>query len=217
MLSTRFRAFAKRVVRLFSDRSGVAIVEFALILPLMVLVYVGASEISRLLSVDRKVVLLTRTLADVTSQYSTLASSDIVSIMQASAAVMSPYDWTAAKATLTGMSFPSATTVSVDWTAVMNSATARSCAAGAISVVSNSTAAALTNVPTGIVSAGSYIIVADVTYTYAPLFLRSLLPNGGITLTETFFMRPRNSSTIPYTSGTTTVSGTPTVTITDCP
>ena len=71
-LSAAARAFAARRFRPSptsrATRAGSRPMEFALILPVMLSLYIGSVEVSMGLSADRKVVLLTRTLADLVSQ-----------------------------------------------------------------------------------------------------------------------------------------------------
>jgi len=55
---------AKPVRRLARDERGVSAVEFAMLLPLMLTLYLGAVEISQGIAADRKVTLVSRTVAD---------------------------------------------------------------------------------------------------------------------------------------------------------
>ena len=57
------------------DCRAIAAVEFALILPLLVLLYVGAGELSQGVMTSRRVTLLSRTLADLTSQQPTFTQA----------------------------------------------------------------------------------------------------------------------------------------------
>ena len=50
------------------DRRGVAAIEFAMIVPLMLVLFFGTVEFSSGVAVDRKVTLMARTLSDLTSQ-----------------------------------------------------------------------------------------------------------------------------------------------------
>ena len=83
---------AQHLSRLGRDQRGVSAVEFALLLPLMLTLYLGAVEISQAIGIDRKVTLTSRTVADLASQVSSLASSDMSNVLAASSAVIAPYD-----------------------------------------------------------------------------------------------------------------------------
>src|SRR4249919_2498599 len=87
------------LARFPNDESGVSAVEFAMLLPLMLTLYLGAVEISQAVGIDRKVTLTSRTVADLASQASSISSSDMSNILNASSAVISPYDATQLKVT----------------------------------------------------------------------------------------------------------------------
>jgi Flp pilus assembly protein TadG len=80
------------LARFPNDESGVSAVEFAMLLPLMLTLYLGTVEISQAVGIDRKVTLTSRTLADLTSQVSSLSSSDMSNVLNASSAVIAPYE-----------------------------------------------------------------------------------------------------------------------------
>ena len=73
------------------DRRGVSAVEFALIAPLMLGLYIGCVEISEGVAADRKVTLTAGALANLTSQVTTLTTADMSNILNASTAIMNPY------------------------------------------------------------------------------------------------------------------------------
>jgi len=56
------------VMSLMADRRGIAATEFAFIVPIMLVLFFGTVEFSSGIAVDRKVTLMARTLADLTSQ-----------------------------------------------------------------------------------------------------------------------------------------------------
>ncbi|KQP34627.1 hypothetical protein ASG60_03340 [Methylobacterium sp. Leaf469] len=80
-------------------RDGVAAVEFALIAPVLLLVYVGSAELARGTMAQRRTTLLTRTVADLTSLGDTtspMTRTTMDSILAASKLVYSPFDATKA-------------------------------------------------------------------------------------------------------------------------
>ena len=65
----RSRAACRRS-NLSQDCRGVAAIEFAMIVPIMLVMFFGTVEFSSGVAVDRKVTLMARTLSDLTSQRS---------------------------------------------------------------------------------------------------------------------------------------------------
>ena len=75
-IRSRFAARVRRPLRRFArDKRGVSAVEFAMLLPLMITLYLGGVEVSQAIAIDRKVTLIARTLADLVAQ-STSVNTD---------------------------------------------------------------------------------------------------------------------------------------------
>ncbi len=91
MMVSPMQKISLRVRDLLSDRSGLAAVEFAMIFPIMVVLYFGVVEFSSAIAVDRKATQVARTLSDLTSQSMTVADADIKNFGQAAKAIMTPY------------------------------------------------------------------------------------------------------------------------------
>ena len=73
-LSARLRQLAARLVR---DQRGVAAVEFAVVVPMMLVMFFGTVEFSNGVAADRKVSMTAQTLADLTSRYTSVTNTDI--------------------------------------------------------------------------------------------------------------------------------------------
>ena len=77
--------------RFIGDRRGVSAVEFAVLLPVMVTLYLGSVEASQGIAADRKVELTAHALADLTSQYTNITNTDMSNILNAGSAIIAPY------------------------------------------------------------------------------------------------------------------------------
>jgi len=84
--------------RLAQDASGVAIVEFAFTLPVLLLLYMGGCCLSDMIACNRKVTVATRSLVDLVSRtmsptvvYNDPNTANAKSYLSASAVVLSPY------------------------------------------------------------------------------------------------------------------------------
>src|SRR6267143_6258649 len=79
-------------VDLLEDRSGIAATEFAVIVPVMLVMFFGTVEFSSGVAVDRKVTLMARTLSDLTSQaLNSVNDTYLQNAFTASIAIVTPY------------------------------------------------------------------------------------------------------------------------------
>src|SRR5450432_4665035 len=76
---------------LASDCSGIAATEFAVIVPIMLVMFFGTVEFSSGVAVDRKVTMVARTLSDLTSQSTSVADTDLTNFGQTAKAILTPY------------------------------------------------------------------------------------------------------------------------------
>jgi Flp pilus assembly protein TadG len=176
---------------LIADRSGIAAIEFAMIVPIMLVMFFGTLEFSSGVAVDRKVTLMARTLSDLTSQATSVADTDLTNFFAANLAIMTPYDPTPVKATITELYVdPSTLKARVQWSK-------GSYPLGLGTVVT---------IPTQLAVGGSYLIYSEVKYLYVPT-VGYLMAKAGINLSDVAYTRPRQSVCVIYptpTSGTTT-------------
>ncbi|KQP07406.1 MAG: pilus assembly protein [Methylobacterium sp.] len=89
MLSAVLRREVRRFAR---ERDGVALVEFALLVPVLLLFYCGTVELTNVLRHARKLDILSRTIGESLSQRTQPTSAEIEDIFKAAAIVMAPYD-----------------------------------------------------------------------------------------------------------------------------
>jgi Flp pilus assembly protein TadG len=221
--------FALRFKRLHESKSGIAAVEFGLILPLMLMIYMGLVELSRGMRVSQRLDLVAHTLADLTAQQLSggqntsqagLTEADISSIFAAANVLMGlPTNSTAMKMAISEINISNPSTgvwqAKTAWTVTRNGATARPCGtpltAGNVAPVSSTT------IPTNYVQTTNGvdppvgpIIVADVVYSYSPGVHFEFFKWGSPptwTMQRTNYAAPRNTYTPPHiqyfmTSGT---------------
>ena len=62
-----------------------------MLLPLMLTLYLGGVEVSQGISIDRKVTLTARTVADLVAQVSSINIAGLTSVLDASTAMLAPY------------------------------------------------------------------------------------------------------------------------------
>src|SRR6201989_530356 len=86
---------------MLADRRGIAATEFAIVVPVMLVMFFGTVEFSSGVAVDRKVTLMARTLSDLTSQSITVGDSDMTNFFAASLGILTPYPSAPTQATIT--------------------------------------------------------------------------------------------------------------------
>ena len=85
---TKLRCALHRFVR---DCRAVSAIEFALLLPLMLTIYIGGNDIAFGLSAKFKSTLAARTVADLASQYISIDNPTMTGILGAASTVMAPF------------------------------------------------------------------------------------------------------------------------------
>jgi len=93
-----------RATRRFrGDRSGVGAVEFALIAPVLIVLYMGSLEISVAMSVNKKLARAASTVADLVTQDDTVNKTLLASMVNVAQSVMTPYRTDGLKVKITGI------------------------------------------------------------------------------------------------------------------
>ena len=150
--ATRASIVRRKLATAIRSKDGVAAVEFALILPLMLTLYFGSFEATQAIRASRKIDLVASTLANLASQQTTnrstqqsacndptkpcLNDADMTGangIFTAAAAILSPYTTGALQMTLTQVNvttYNGNLIAKVDWTVTNNGGTARPCSGG---------------------------------------------------------------------------------------
>jgi Flp pilus assembly protein TadG len=171
--------------RLARDRSAVAALEFALILPIMLTLYIGGIQVSEALSINRKVSHVASTLADLVTQSKTITDTNMTNIFDASASVMAPYSDTPLQITVSEIYIDSTGTAKVKWSDARN---ATAPATGSV-----------VTLPAAIAVADSYVVTAVAHYPFTPGI--GYVLTGSFDLTSTYYLRPRLTACVSRPSG----------------
>jgi len=189
MIKARVSNLLARVKARLADERGVAAVEFALLLPVMLTMYLGSVEVSQGLSADRKVVLLARTLGDLTTQKSAVSTSTMDTVSAAGSVVLSPLKVASALMRVTSIAISAPTSgttndATVCWTYVKGTWPSAFAVGQKLDI---------TTVPATLrTDIGSSVVLAEVQYPYKPVI--GYVITGQLQLKERIFMRPRVSS-----------------------
>lgn len=181
----RLSGFIGRIAR---DERGVSAVEFAMLLPVMLAAYFGTVEISQGVSIDRKVTLVARTIADLVAQSQTIVNSDMTNILAAGTSVAAPFSSSILKVTVSSVAIDANSNAKVVWSDATSNATARP----ANQVVTN-------NIPQALRVANTTLIWSEVQYLYTPTI--GWVISGNINLADQMYMRPRFVACVTRTTG----------------
>lgn len=177
------------------DLRGVAAVEFALIFPIMLVVFFGTVEICAAVAIDRKVTLIARTISDLTSQQLTsVTSSGLTGVFTYGLLIITPYPSSPLKGQVSEIYVDSNGKATIQWSqgATMN---------GTVTLVSstrNPGDDVSTVVPAALLVKQTYLIFSEVSYQYLPIGGGYVMAKTGINLNDVSYTRPRQSSCITY-------------------
>ena len=172
----RIRDLPRRLAR---HSGGLAAIEFAILLPLMLLIYLGCFEITSAVAVQRLVTLTASTVANVVTQYASISQSQVLpDIFSASTSVLTPYPAANAKVTVSDVAIDGAGNATIKW----------SQASTGTGHVPNSavTISAAFRIP------NTQVVWGETTYAYTPTF--DFLHIGTLNLYSSVYMMPRSSS-----------------------
>ena len=186
---------ARRLLRnLVHDCSGIAATEFAVIVPVMLLMFFGVLEFSSGVAVDRKVTLVARTLTDLTSQSISVSDADLTNFTITGKAILTPYPATPLQSTITELWIdPSTGNARVQW----SKGTAPRAQSSVVAIPSD----LIVKDSTGKVIAGQYLIFSEVSYLYVPA-VGYVMAKSGINLSDVAYTRPRQTSCVIYPTPT---------------
>jgi Flp pilus assembly protein TadG len=192
MIRARFPAqgLARLSAAFRLERSGTSAIEFALLLPVMLTLYVAGTEISNAIAIDRKVTITARTVTDLVSRASSISTADMSDILAASATVIAPY-------------IPNNLTVTVSEIYIDNHGNATVWGFSCSYQGTPQTIGTPVTLPAQLVVNNSYLIWGQAQYNYTPPI--AYVISGTLALNDQIFMSPRMSSSVtgPSTCPTT--------------
>jgi len=190
-------------LRLRGDQRGVAAIEFALVVPIVMVVYLVGFEVAEAGTAYRKMTDTTVQLANVTAQFTTLSCTDVNNVLDATAQIMSPYSTSNISIVLSEVSVNSSNVGTVVWSEeYQGTRLAVNSTVTLPSGYQNQNATSACPPPPGQSSVVTtcYILV-QTSYAYQPTigsaFIGSGKMIGPITMQDQIFMLPRASAQIP--------------------
>lgn len=187
------------IARFARDNGGLAAVEFAYIVPLMLLLLFGMIDTSSGVAIDRKVTLTARSLSDLVSQGTNVSQVDLKNFFGLGGAIMAPYGVTSTNMTqkVTQLTVDGSKNVKVAWS---YSATINNNTATVTNGYGKNTV--VTTVPANLLVPNTYLIWSEVSYNYTPI-TGYLMGTVAIPLSDQTYTRPRQSDCVFYGTSTT--------------
>jgi Flp pilus assembly protein TadG len=184
--------------RLQSDRRGVAAVEFAFIVPLLLSMYFVTMEVSQAIETNKKVSRVGSMVADLVTQQDKTVKSELDAILAIGESLLQPYNRSKPKIVITAIEITDETSpkVKVFWSRKLEDGTFAPGAAKGTT----------TTVPTALNTRGSFLVRVESDLSYQPVVTWAAVDKPALGLTaafddismsETYYLRPRISTTIP--------------------
>jgi Flp pilus assembly protein TadG len=159
---------------------GIAAVEFALVAPVMIIMYFGVTEIADAYDANTKSTAVASTAADLIAQEKAVCDAEMTDAFKALDAIMYPFPLNSMKVRISSLVDNGNGTVKVAWSDGHNMAPR--------------TVNSPVIIPAGLVPDGQSVIMSEVEYTYnspAPYFFSVSVP-----MTDTYYLHPRKTTQI---------------------
>jgi Flp pilus assembly protein TadG len=205
MIRTSMWPFGSHLNHFFRDRQGIAATEFAMIAPFMLIAFFGTVEFCSAVAIDRKVTIIARTLADLTSQQApptistdsaTIGDNDLQNNFSGGGLIMaSSYDATPLQSTISEVYVDNNGKATILWS---KSAIIQSGAT--IATLKNSLRKqgddVTTVVPSELLTHQTYLIFSEVSYKYTPTI--GYVMTTAVNMRDVSYTRPRQATCIVY-------------------
>ena len=163
------------VHRFAAASDGMAAVEFAMVAPVMIIMYFGLTELADAYDANTKATAVASTAADLIAQEKVVCDAEMTDSFTALNAIMYPFPPNSMKIRISSLIDNGNGTVKVAWSDAQNMSPR---------VVNSSV-----TIPAGLVTTGGSVIMSEVEYTYnspAPHFFPASVP-----MSDTYYLHPR--------------------------
>ncbi|EJC82071.1 TadE-like protein [Rhizobium leguminosarum bv. trifolii WSM2297] len=182
---TRLVLTARRLAR---ERNGAGAIEFAILFPVLVMLYIGAFEITVGLSVSKRVTRAAGSIADLVTQQQSITKSTLAQMPSVANSIFVPYNTTSLRLKITGITIDTGANAKVLWSWAQD---------GTVPYGKNTT---VSNVPADMKTANSFLVRTELSIPYTMfLFAPNFMPDGmrTITISRSFYYRQRQGESIP--------------------
>ncbi|MBB4480947.1 TadE/TadG family type IV pilus assembly protein [Rhizobium etli] len=182
---TRLALTARRLIR---ERKGAGAIEFAILFPVLVMLYIGAFEITIGLSVSKRATRAAGSIADLVTQQQSVTKSTLAEMRSVATAIFVPYNSTSLTLKITGITVDASANAKVLWSWAQD---------GSVPYAKNT---AVSDIPSDMKTANSFLVRTELSIPYTMfLFAPNFMPDGmrTITISRSYFYRQRQGDSIP--------------------
>ncbi|HEV7386200.1 MAG TPA: TadE/TadG family type IV pilus assembly protein [Phenylobacterium sp.] len=167
--------------RIRHDERGVAAVEFALLAPIMILLYCGLAELTIAMMAERRAAHSASVVADLVAQQTNGTNiTDLGDIFTIGNSIMYPFPTGSLKMRLTSVVADNNAVPKMAWSLGHG--------------LTKMGAGTVAGVPVGLLAAGDSVIQADVQYTFtSPL---KYVMHNDVTFNDTYYLKPRSGTAV---------------------
>lgn len=173
-LCTRLRHFTR-------DERGIGAIEFAILFPVLLMLYLGAFEITVGLSVEKRTSRAAGSIADILTQKTSTTKAELATMPSVAGAIFTPYATTGLTLKVTGIQIDAGSSATVAWSWAQDGSKPY-------------TAGSAATVPSDLNLPSSFLVRTELAVPYQMLsFGSDFLPAGSnqITIGRSYFYRPR--------------------------
>lgn len=182
-------SLGSRVRRLTREESGLSSLEFALLMPVIVMLFAATLDLGEALMVNRRINQIATTTSDIVAQEPDWTDQQLKTLVDGSTSILEPFVTNPAKVQISILNVDSAGKATVGWSYGYNTA---ALAAGSASPVT---------IPKNIAESGVQIVVTVVNFEMTTTFTSLLSKVTGLSsyqLDSSALARPRISNTITH-------------------
>jgi len=176
----RMRALARTFAR---DSKAVSAIEFALVLPVLVMVYLMSVDVTLVVTADRRVTNIASSIGDLVGQSTQISAAEMQDVFAAATALIEPMDDIPLSVVVTSVVADEDGVTTVDWSQAYNG--------------SGAPGGTAYELPDGIIQPMESVIVASVSYSYASP-ISQFLTGAPVVLDEIFYLRPRRTNQVVF-------------------
>jgi Flp pilus assembly protein TadG len=196
-----------------ANRQGVSAIEFAIIAPLMLLLFLGATDLIPGIMAQSQIDHANESTADMAGEYSLMQASDMVTLFSVAPDVIEPLSSNSLYMRVTNIYTDGAGHAKVYWSCGQGPLTPYTANSSVTTTPTNGSLSLFLNTTTPAAANTSYIM-SEISYSYTPV--TGYVLTGPVMMSDTSYLLPRSSSYIgfPWNGQSSSVPPAPTTTTT---